>query len=178
MLKIYIFVVLSSLYLINRVLLLLRYLIFRAKSPVGELIPGLLMFSRLIKIYSNLVFAIVYHPFFSQNTWSHCSNDRCKYHDYKVKLAMEIATLSNFSKSWQLFSKNGHFLSNFFPNFEQLVDRPIGLHLIWSLWLHTSHESEFVRDFKEGLGSFLKALQKDEFSKKKSPFLEASRLEE
>ena len=37
---------------------------------------------------------------------------------------MEIATLSNFSKSWQLFSKNGHFLSNFFPNFEQLVDRP------------------------------------------------------
>ena len=42
---------------------------------------------------------------------------------------------------------------------------------------HTSHESEFVRDFKEGLGSLLKALEEDEFSKKKSPFLEASRVD-
>ena len=53
-----------------------------------------------------------------------------------------------------------------------------GLHLVWSLWLHTSHESEFVRDCKEGLGSLFKALEEDEFSKKKSPFLEASRVEE
>ena len=51
----------------------------------------------------------------------------------------------------------------------------LGLHLVWSLWLNTS---EFVRDFKEGLGSLLKALEEDEFSKKKSPFLEASRVEE
>ena len=54
----------------------------------------------------------------------------------------------------------------------------LGLHLVWSLWLDTSHESEFVRDFKEGLGSLLKALEEDEFSKKKSPFLKASRVEE
>ena len=54
----------------------------------------------------------------------------------------------------------------------------LGLHLVWSLWLHTSHESEFVRDFNEGLGSLLEALEEDEFSKKKSPFLEASRVEE
>ena len=53
----------------------------------------------------------------------------------------------------------------------------LGLHLVWSLWLDTSHESEFVRDFKEGLRSLLKALE-HEFSKKKSPFLEASRVEE
>ena len=26
---------------------------------------------------------------------------------------------------------------------------------------HTSHESEFVRDFKEGLGSLLKALEEE-----------------
>ena len=54
----------------------------------------------------------------------------------------------------------------------------LGLHLVWILWLHTSHESEFVRHFKEGLGSLLKALEEDEFSKKKSPFLEASNVEE
>ena len=28
-------------------------------------------------------------------------------------------------------------------------------------WLNTSHESEFVRDFKEGLGSLWKALEED-----------------
>ena len=54
----------------------------------------------------------------------------------------------------------------------------LGLHLVWSLWLHTSHESEYIRDFKEGLGSLLKALEEDEFLKKKSPFLEGSRVEE
>ena len=54
----------------------------------------------------------------------------------------------------------------------------LGVHLVWSLWLYTSHESEFVRDFKEGLGSLLKAIEEDAFSKKKSPFLEASRVEE
>ena len=43
---------------------------------------------------------------------------------------------------------------------------------------HISHESEYIRDFKGGLGSLLKALEEDEFSKKKSPFLEASRVEE
>ena len=43
---------------------------------------------------------------------------------------------------------------------------------------HTSHESDFVQDFKEGLGSLLKALEADEFPKKKSPFLEARRVEE
>ena len=54
----------------------------------------------------------------------------------------------------------------------------LGLHLVWYLSLHTSHESEYIRDFKEGLGSLLKALEEDEFSKKKSSFLEASRVEE
>ena len=54
----------------------------------------------------------------------------------------------------------------------------LGLHLVWFLWLYTSHQYEFVRDFKEGLGSLLKALEEDEFSKKKLPFLEASRVEE
>ena len=53
----------------------------------------------------------------------------------------------------------------------------LGLHLVSSLWLIKSHESEFVRDFKEGLGSLLKALEEDEFSKKKSPFLEASKVD-
>ena len=42
---------------------------------------------------------------------------------------------------------------------------------------HTFHESEFVRDFKEGLERLLKALVEDEFSKKKSPILEASRVD-
>ena len=59
-----------------------------------------------------------------------------------------------------------------------IVITMLGLHLVWSLWLHTSHKSEFVRDFKEGLGSLLKALEDDEFSKKKSTFLEVSRVEE
>ena len=35
----------------------------------------------------------------------------------------------------------------------------LGLHLVWSLWLHRSHESEFVRDVREGLERLLEALE-------------------
>ena len=40
-----------------------------------------------------------------------------------------------------------------------IVITMLGLHLVWSLWLHTSHESEFARDFKEGLERLLEALE-------------------